>query len=80
MAYKSTANDVFEAGARDDNFVVLALANKTSRVAVKTPWGNLSERKTLHNLEMQGTVTAPIKCSVQIGDIGNHLPWNSAFC
>ena len=71
MAYKPTGNDIFDAGARGENFVVLALANETSKVAVKTPWGTLTERKELHNLEMQGTVSAPIRCSVQIGEIGD---------
>ena len=37
MAYKPTSNDVFDAGVTDENFVVLALANETSKVAVKTP-------------------------------------------
>ena len=70
MDYKTTGNDMFDAGISDENFVVLAIANEESEVAVKTPWGNCTERKKLNNLEMQGTVVAPLKCAVQIGTIG----------
>ena len=34
------------------------------------PWGSISERKTLNNIEMQGTVITIIKCSVQIDPLG----------
>jgi len=48
----------------------MALANQTSQVAVKTPWGKITKRKMMQNIEMQGTVIAPLKCSVQIGSVG----------
>ena len=70
MDYKSTANDMFDVGVKGDNFVILALANEKSDVAVKTPWGGSTERKTVTNIEQQGTVSAPLKCAVQIGSIG----------
>ena len=39
-------------------------------MAVKTPWGSLTDRVTLNELEMQGTVLSNIKCSVQIDSLG----------
>ena len=63
---------MFDAGVRDDNFVVMALANDSCNVAVKTPWGGSTERRKLKEIEMQGTVIAPLKCSVQIGDLGER--------
>ena len=43
-----------------------------SQVAVKTPWGSLTERITLEKLEMQGTVPAPLKASVQLDTLGKE--------
>ena len=40
--------------------------------AVKTPWGPLTERITLDKLEMQGTVPAPLKASVQLDTLGKE--------
>ena len=40
---------------------------------MKTPWGSITERKEIHSLEMQGTVAAPLKCSVQTGAVGETV-------
>ena len=37
---------------------------------VKTPWGGITERIVLKELEMQGTVLSNIKCSVQVNFLG----------
>ena len=68
-----TANDVFKAGLNDDQFVLVANSNKSCNVAVKTPWGSLTQRKTLHNIEMQGGVLTPLKCSVQMDTLGKEM-------
>ena len=70
MSFKETANDMFKAGVTDDKFVLLANSNRVSKVAVKTPWGSLTERVDIKEIEMQGTVLAPLKCSTQIDSIG----------
>ena len=70
MWYSETANDIFKAGVDDDKFVLIANSNKNCQVAVKTPWGGLTNRIQLQELEMQGTVLSNIKCSVQIDSIG----------
>ena len=72
MWYEETGNDVFKAGVTDDKFVLLANSNKTCKVAVRTPWGSLTERITLDKIEMQGTVNAPLKASVQLDTLGKE--------
>ena len=70
MWYSETANDLFRAGVQDDKFILIANSNKSCHVAVKTPWGSLTDRVELKNLEMQGTVISYIKCSIQVDSIG----------
>ena len=70
MWYRETANDIYNAGVHDDKFILIANSNKQSQVAVKTPWGGLTNRIKLEELEMQGTVLSNIKCSVQIDSLG----------
>ena len=68
--FSETANDLYNAGVKDDHFITIANSNKECHVAVKMPWGSTSERKTLNNIEMQGTVITIIKCSIQIDTLG----------
>ena len=72
MSYKETANDLFNAGVRNDHFNLMANSNKTCPVAIKTPWGSVTNRVELHEIEMQGTVPAPLKCSIQIDTLGKE--------
>ena len=69
MSYKEKANDLYEAGVQDDEFLLMAKSNEKCKVAVKTPWGSITKRVEINEIEMQGTVPAPLKCSVQ------RLPW-----
>ena len=64
--YAETANDLYSAGLTDDQFVTVANSNQNCQVAIKVPWGKTTERKTLHNIEMQGTVITGIKYSIHI--------------
>lgn len=73
MWTKETSNDLYDAGVRDDHFILVANSSKNCQVAVKTPWGSLTERKQYSDIEMQGTVLTPIKCSVQIDTLGKEL-------
>ena len=54
---------------RDDKFAVICEMNSQCNIAVRTPVG-LTERFQLTDLEMQGTVMGPIKCSVQMDTLG----------
>ena len=70
MWSSETANDIYEARVRDDNFVLIANSNKSCKIAVKTPWGSLTPRVEFKNIEMQGGVLTPLKCSVQMDTLG----------
>ena len=62
-------NDLWDVGVTDDRFAVIAEMNKSCNIAVKTPVGQ-TERFSLAELEMQGTVMGPIKASVQLDTLG----------
>ena len=70
MCYAETSNDLYKAGVKDDKFIMVTNSNKECQVAVKTPWGGLTDRITLSEIEMQGTVLSNIKCSVQVDSLG----------
>ena len=72
MWYSETGNDIFNAGVEDDKFVLLAKSNAKCQVAVRTPWGSTTDRVTLKEIEMQGTVPAPLKASVQLDTLGKE--------
>ena len=72
MSYKETANDLYNAGVQDDKFLLMAKSNEKCRVAVKTPWGSLTRRIEMNEIEMQGTVPAPLKCSIQLDTLGKE--------
>ena len=70
MWSSETANDFYEAGVKDDTFVLISNSNQSCQIAVKTPWGSLTPRTELRNIEMQGGVLTPLKCSVQMDTLG----------
>ena len=72
MWASETANDMYNAGLNDENFVLVANSNKQCQVAVKTPWGSFTKRENLSDIEMQGGVLTPLKCSVQIDTLGKE--------
>ena len=45
MSYSETANDIYKAGVQDDQFILIANSNKECQVAIKTPWGSLTETR-----------------------------------
>ena len=65
---RETMNDLWEASVRDDKFALVYKMNETCKVRVKTPVGE-TEKFDLEEIEMQGTVLAPLKCSVQTDSI-----------
>jgi hypothetical protein len=72
MWYEETGNDMFNAGITDDKFVLLANSNLKCQVAVKTPWGSTTDRIEIERIEMEGTVPAPLKASVQLDTLGKE--------
>ena len=73
MWASETGNDFYNAGLKDDLFVLVANSNEACQVAVKTPWGSLTDRHTFSNIEMQGGVLTPLTCSVQIDTLGKEI-------
>ena len=70
MWSSETSNDIYDAGTKDDTFVLIANSNKSCKIAVKTPWGSTTPRIEFNNIEMQGGVLTPLKCSVQMDTLG----------
>ena len=44
MWANETANDFYDAGVRDDAFILVSNSNKSCKIAVKTPWGSVTPR------------------------------------
>ena len=68
---QETMNDLYELGVKDDKFSLISVLNKKCRVSIKTPIGQTDEF-ILENIEMQGTVMAPLKCTGQIDSLGRN--------
>ena len=68
-----TSNDMFETGVDNDQFVMIANSNKKCEVSVKTPWGSLCDKFTVDEVEMQGSVLAPLRCSLQVDTLGKQF-------
>ena len=65
MWLEESINDLWEAGIKDDKLTLIAKADETGNVGVKTPFG-MTERKNMENIVMQGEIFGPLCCSVQI--------------
>ena len=63
--------DLFDADIQNDHYSLLCELNKKSLISIKTPVG-ITNRKEFQEIIMQGGVWGPLKCSVQIDDIGNE--------
>ena len=72
LEYVDTMNCLFTAGVQNDKFILIANSNKECKVSVKMPWRSKSRSTTINNVEMQGTVLAPLKCSISIDRIGKE--------
>ena len=62
-------NDFYDVAERNDKLVVMSEANRNVELSIKSAFGK-TERKSLKEIEMQGSVMGPIKASVQIDSIG----------
>ena len=71
MWLEECVNDLYESGVTGPNLAVIYEANKTNKVAVKTPSG-LTRRENINQIVMQGEVLGPIECSVTIDTFGKE--------
>ena len=67
MWKEETMNDYYDAGIKDDRFTLIALLNEKCQLSVNTPVGE-TEKFVLEDVEMQGTVLAPLLCSTSFYD------------
>ena len=56
MWSSETSKNLYNAGLRDDNFVLVSKANESCQAAVKTSWGNTTNRVTLNNRDSDNTL------------------------
>ena len=66
---KECINDIYDAGLKNDKLNLLYLMNETAQVAIRTPWG-LTERETMKNIVMQGTVWGSLFCTGTMDKLG----------
>ena len=71
MWTEETMNDYYDVGVDNDKFALISLMNKKCSVKVKTPVGD-TKRFEMEQIEMQGTVSAPLKCAVTIETLGKY--------
>ena len=71
MWSEEAMNDIYHAGIIDDKFALISLLKQKCKVKIKTHVGDTDEFE-LNNREMQGTVTAPLKCTVQVDTLGKN--------
>ena len=79
MWAEETMNDLYDAGVRNEHFSLMSKLNENCKVKVKTPVGE-TEIFELSNIEMQGTVPAPLKCAVQIETLGRYCYTYNTGC
>ena len=63
--------DLFDADVQNDHYSLLCKLNKRSLISIKAPSG-ITSREEFQEIIMQGGVWGPLKCSVQIDDIGKE--------
>ena len=71
MWAEDSMNDYYDVGVTNDKFALISLLNDKCKVKIKTPVGD-TDIFELEQIEMQGTVTAPLKCSVQMDTLGRY--------
>ena len=71
MNLQKSINDIYDAGLRDDNLILVQKANHEIKMAVNTPSG-LTERSTIRNCVLQGDTWGSLLASVQVDTIGQE--------
>ena len=66
---QESINDLWDTGVNDDKLALIAKANETVKVAVKTPFG-LTDRVAMDEIVMQGEIFGPLCCSATIDTFG----------
>jgi hypothetical protein len=72
MWAKEAINDAFDLGFQNDKLPLVYLANENASIAIKTSSGT-TERSTISNVIMQGTVWAGLLCTSTMDKLGKHI-------
>ena len=72
MWNQEAINDIYELGFQNDKLPLLYLENETAKVAIKTSAGT-TERVTIRNNIMQGTVWAGLMCTATMDKLGKQV-------
>ena len=65
-------NDIYESGLTNDKLNLLYLENQNANIAIKTQEGK-SNRKSITNVIMQGTVWASLMCTATMDKLGKLI-------
>ena len=65
-------NDLYDSGFCNDKLPLIFLENKNAKIAVKTPTG-ISNRESINNIVMQGTVWGSIFCTATMDKLGKFV-------
>ena len=65
-------NDIYDAGFKNDKLPLLFIENQIAKIAVKTPSG-MSDRVSIQNVIMQGTVWGSLCCTTSMDKLGKHV-------
>ena len=79
MWLKESINDLYTAGLQNDHLNLIYLTNQSAQVAVKSSQG-LSERFTISEKVMQGTVWAGLMCTTTMEKLGKLKYQNEHLC
>ena len=72
-------NTLFEYGLTNDKLVLLYEETRNAHIAIKTSTG-LTERETIENLIMQGTVFGSIICTSVMDKLGKMFYNDESLC
>ena len=69
---EETTNALYEAGLKTDMVNLLYMENKRAKVAIKVN-GNLTDRISVKNVELQGSVWGSLKCTTSMDQLNKII-------
>ena len=72
-------NDIYDAGLWNENFELLYLANESTNVSIRTPFG-YTDKFNIKDVVMQGTIFGGLFCTVQMDKLGKSHTKKASHC
>ena len=79
MWAQESLNDLYDLGFKNDKLSLLACEDETAEVVIKTSVGK-TKRISIHNIIMQGTVWAGLRCTATMDVLGKQVYENPELC